>query len=329
MKRIPLRIFLLAALPTFLACGNSTPDNAGTDNGGTGGGKGGSGGSSSKTGGSSGSNSGGSSGGNSGGASGGSSGSGGSTGSSGGTGGGDSSGDASGSTGGSSGNSDAGSTGGASGSTGGTGGGATDAGAALCKSNTKAVGDKPIIDDFEDGDATIAANDGRAGGWWVSKSPTATVDGVPAMGGAPVPVTGGNPGKAIHLKGMEAGTGNSAWGADTSVAIVPEGGCYDVTAYKGVKISLKGTAGTKVFVQLLTAAVRALPEPATAGHFRKEVMLTGDWQDVMVSFATDFGPGWGTPPPLDITKVYGVDVATSGAAPFSFDVWIDNVAFYK
>jgi hypothetical protein len=195
------------------------------------------------------------------------------------------------------------------------------------------TGDPGLIDDFEDGNSVVLPNDGRAGpGWWFSKSMTSTTT-QPAASGAGVPVDGGMPGKALHVAGTEGGMGNNAWGADITATIVADGmtGCYDASAYTGLKVSLKGKAGSKVFVLVGTAPIRAIS--SMAGHYRKEVTLTADWQDVTIPWAM-FGPGWGTPPSpmVNPKEVYTVGVATApgaGGMVGEFDFWIDNLAFYK
>ena len=70
-----------------------------------------------------------------------------------------------------------------------------------------------------------------------------------------------------------------------------------------------------------------------AGHYRKEVTLTADWQEVMVPWS-GFGPGWGTPPSptANPKELYTVGVVTAPGADgkvADFDIWIDNLAFYK
>jgi hypothetical protein len=200
-------------------------------------------------------------------------------------------------------------------------------------STAVATGAAGLLDDFEDGDAMVANNDGRGGGWWFSKSMSAVT--MPDMGGPPTPVEGGagaTPGKAIHVSGSD--TAAMGWGADVSATFVSNGmtGCYDASAYTGLKLALKGKAGSKVFVTVRIAAIRAIE--GMAGHYRKEVTLTNAWQDVAIKW-NEFGPGWGTPPEpkmVNPREIYAVGVATapgSDGKVGEFDIWIDNVEFTK
>lgn len=192
---------------------------------------------------------------------------------------------------------------------------------------TSGVGDDGLIDNFDDMNADILARDGRMGSWWMSINSTATVTGMP-VGGPILSVTGGRTGRALHVVGSEMS--DTGWGVSVTATIVADGmnGCYDVGPYKSLKIALKGKVGTKVFVSLLTAPVRAVKE--TAGHYRREITLTANFVETTIRFTPDLMQGWGSPPPLDVTKVYGVDISPV-ITPMSkdFDFWVDDLAFAK
>jgi hypothetical protein len=257
--------------------------------------------------------------------------------------------------------------------TGGTGG----APAPLCTTSTVAVGDVGLIDDFDDGDASILPNDGRAGGsWWFSTSATAMT--TPAGNAAIVPVEiGGSDGgakqdggrrdagrqdagrrdaavdggaedagaadggplapapRALHVSGTDMVAGNG-WGGSVDAVYASSGTCYDATKYKGISLSLRGKVGSQVFVQVHQAAQwpsHPNDPPAIAGPYRKVVTLTADWQKVMINFS-DLQPGWGTMIPFEVAKTYGVGVSTvppsdaDGGATWSFDFWVDDIAFF-
>jgi hypothetical protein len=203
--------------------------------------------------------------------------------------------------------------------------------APLCTTTAAAMAATPadaVIDDFEDGDANILARDGRMGGWWLSMSATATVTGM-AAGGPPVPVAGGSPGRALHVSGMETG----GWGVSLSANVAESFfGCYDLSAYTTLELSLKGRAGSKVIVLVRTAQVRALP-PFSVGWWGLQVTLTANYQKVRVKLA-DLMPSWGAPPPFDATKVFAIDVnpvlpQVNGMGVGEFDYWVDNLALVK
>jgi hypothetical protein len=235
---------------------------------------------------------------------------------------------------------DAESTGGTSGSggTGGTGGSDIDAAAdtssadaapasMYCMSSAVGTGSPALLDDFEDGNPLLPTNDGRVGEWSFSKSATAVT--MPAAGGPLTPVEGGTGGptsKAVHI----SGTDPMGWGADITATIVAnEGtGCYDASAYTGIKVSIKGRAGAKVFLIARVATIRAMD--STAGHYRKEYTLSASWQEVTLRWA-DFGPSWGTPPDPKVVnprELYALAVATApgeGGQVGEFDIWLDSV----
>jgi hypothetical protein len=281
---------------------------------------------------------------------------------------------------------------GGGGSGGGGSGGSTDGGArdgvtgggdgsAMMDMNASETGDSPycsstvvsmgpaamgLIDDFEDGDTSVSMLDGRMGGWWLSGAAMAQT--VPMKGSAPAPVEGGMMGKALHISGTDV---LGSWGADVSATLVASpgttpGGCYDASAYTGIKLSLKGKVGSRVFVAVMTGPVRATM--FATGHFRKAITLTANWTTVMIPFA-ELEPGYGDPVPggFNVKMVYGVDIAAieptpppmpdggtsdggggtdardaardtvardtggaegPGAGRWDFDFWVDNIAFY-
>lgn len=196
-----------------------------------------------------------------------------------------------------------------------------------CMASIVGTGAPALVDDFEDGNAMVLPNDGRVGEWSFSKSATAVT--TPATGGPLTPVEGGAgapPGKAMHISGTET----TGWGADISANLVYNAGtgCYDASAYSGIKLSLKGRDGAKVFIIARVATIRAMEN--TAGHYRKEHVLTAAWQEVTLRWA-DFAPSWGMPPEPKVVnprELYSISVLTAPGANGQvgeFDVWVDNV----
>ena len=191
---------------------------------------------------------------------------------------------------------------------------------ASCASTAASMGAMPLIDDFEDGNGDVTAIDGRVGGWYLSTDTTGTTT---PKAGAPVPETGGMPGKAVHV----SGSGLTGWGASLSASVTVPMGCYDASKYTGITVMLKGTGSVQVSV--LTAAVRSAPE-GMRNHFKKSVTLTGEWTPVTISFSELTQPGgWGVMVPFDATKIYGIDFGPVAAppAPTAFDFWVDNLSF--
>jgi hypothetical protein len=182
------------------------------------------------------------------------------------------------------------------------------------------MGAMPLIDDFEDGNGDVTAIDGRVGGWYLSTDTTGTTT---PKAGAPVPETGGMPGKAVHV----SGSGLTGWGASLSASVTVPMGCYDASKYTGITVMLKGTGSVQVSV--LTAGVRSAPE-GMRNHFKKPITLTSEWTAVTINFSELTQPGgWGVMVPFDATKIYGIDFGPVAAppAPTAFDFWVDNLSF--
>jgi hypothetical protein len=199
----------------------------------------------------------------------------------------------------------------------------------ICGNVTKAVGDNGLVDNFEDGDATSEGNDGRFGQWWLALSPTTTATGVPMNGGPLIPVTGGQMGRGMRVRGMESlATG---WGANLSVGVGGIADCYDASVYTGLEFWIKGKVGSKVSVAIQTAQVRALSRDVV-GFWRGVVTVTAAWKKETVNFA-DLIEDYGAPPPFDVTKVTGIAfepiVDPTEPTTRSFDFMIDNVALVK
>jgi len=212
------------------------------------------------------------------------------------------------------------------GAPGAAGGGPVTAGCATTKVGAGLDG---LIDNFETHPTTalIPATDGRVGGWWISMAATAmvTTPALTSAGGAPLPVTGGmGGGMALHLVGKDSDAAKG-WGADAAVAIAAANGCYDASAYTGgIKLSLMGKGS--VFVSVITAQNKAAS--ATSGNQRTEIPITASWADYTIPWAM-LKTGWGTDIPLDPKSIIALDISPSASSAPDFDIWIDNVSFYK
>jgi hypothetical protein len=198
------------------------------------------------------------------------------------------------------------------------------ASAPMCLSTVKAMGDGPLVDDFEDGDSVVLKRDSRLGTWQLFYDATAMVTGA-TMSGLPFkPVaTGGNPGKALHMKG----TDTKGWGAGVSIDGFAGPGCYDASVYKGVKLDIKGKAGQKAVLQVFTNRTRP---PANSGPFVKTIDLDGKWQTITAMF-DGLQAGWGDPQTFSATEIYSIGVAAfvDKGTPPDFDIWVDNVGFVQ
>jgi hypothetical protein len=209
----------------------------------------------------------------------------------------------------------------------GTGGSGPVSGAGKCGKTAASAGMPLLIDDFEDGNGDVMAVDGRMGSWYLATDLTVGATSMPAAGVTMPDATGGMPGHALHLKGA----GFKSWGVSLAAALT-DGltGCYDVSKFTGVSVSLKGTGN--VYVSVLTAAVRDAPD-GMRNHYKKMITLTADWPAAPISIAftemTQVG-GWGLQVPFDATKIYAIDISpvqATAPATTDYDYWIDNLSF--
>ncbi len=212
--------------------------------------------------------------------------------------------------------------------------------APACTMTVTAMGNGPLIDDFNDNNVALPATDGRMGTWEVSHSETAMIMGAP-MDRVPELTTIMGTNRGLRLRGNEPNA-MSQWAGEMAVTFAPD--CYDASAYGGIQLQIRGLAGTRVEVAVLTASVRAQNAVMqVGGHYHFPVSITSATTFQTVNITWDmFQPGWGmTPgPKVDPKLVYGLAVVTAlrpapaaptdgGAAPTigAFDYTIDNVRF--
>jgi basic endochitinase B len=333
--RLPVALLSLVLVGSTGGCASSPPDNGG--NSGNGGSSG------SKTGGSSGSQ-------------------GGSTGNNGGTSGGQ--GGNAGSPSGSGGSAPNGSggagtpaSGGATGNDGG--GGAPDAAPATCGTvgdvpggnrctkTTKAVGNEPLIDDFEPGPnhtATcdeIRKVDGRSGTWNSGKDTTSPMGAVVQKYEAPGAEGATGSTRALHV----SGNGLNGWGGFLAVPVAP---CYDASAYKGISFWFKGDPSKAPWlkVSVITPPTAQATEGGTcvqgagAGnecydHFSVHLFKVSNiWTRYAITWQQLAQYGWGQNVARTVrpeTQIIGINfspVWDNDAAPNKgFDFWVDDVSF--
>jgi hypothetical protein len=194
-----------------------------------------------------------------------------------------------------------------------------------------------LIDDCEDGNNRIKVNAGRDGYW-------STFDA--AAGCTLTPTNGMTPFMSATQAGTGSGekvlhfvsTGDAADGCGvnlefTSAPVEP----YDASDYVGISFGARSTSGAQNL--LFKVAIDAtdprfeLCDPMAAedsmmqcyDHFQTTVMLTAEWQELVVTFSELAQEGWGLPAgAFDASKLVAVQwVARPGTA----DIWIDDVKF--
>jgi hypothetical protein len=185
----------------------------------------------------------------------------------------------------------------------------------------------PKLDDLEDCEAAILANDGRAGNWYTyldEFGSTLTPPMImPEMGGAP-----GSTRCALHLRGrimtnaamMQygfAGVGFSFAGTTP----------YDASGYDGITFWTRGTGQIRLGVAVPETTDVMFGGTCATGcgdAFGIVVEATQEWKKVEVRWSELFQAGWGTPATFDNRKMVGLDFGLLGP---TFDVFIDEVAY--
>ena len=194
-----------------------------------------------------------------------------------------------------------------------------------------------LIDDFEDGEGSICASDGRSGHWFTY------VDGMSSSSVTPPPSdsVAASPTKLSTPRGASQYamhiTGNDSTYAGVGVLLnnpvigeVP--GVYDAGAagYTGVHFFMKSNMGLYFVIQIpATIAVKyggtCATEPCSgASYYRSAVALPSSttWTEMSIPFSS---LGGGVAPfRTDQLWDIGFQPGTAG----SFDLWIDDVSFY-
>ncbi len=185
----------------------------------------------------------------------------------------------------------------------------------------------PKLDDLEDCDQAILANDGRAGTWYTyldmfgSTLMPAMIS--PEMGGAPDSTR-----CAIHVRGTVVsdpammkygfvGVGFSFTGATA----------FDSSGYEGISFWTRGSGQIRLGVAIPETTDMMFGGACTSmcgDAFGAVVEVTPDWKKVEVRWSDLAQAGWGTPATFDNKKMVGLDLALLGA---TFDLWIDEVAY--
>jgi len=180
-----------------------------------------------------------------------------------------------------------------------------------------------LIDDFEDGDTVLP--DGT-GGWFVFNDGTgtqlpATLDDLVVFGG---------PGRS-RFAGRSSGDGFTVFGAGFGLSF----GCgIDVRRFDGVTFAVKAGGARRFLFEVptLEGVETQFGGRCTANcdDFHQVELATqnGRWHECSIAFADLTQLGFGTPIPLDLSIVTGVQVnITLDQLPY--DVTLDNLRFTK
>jgi hypothetical protein len=212
--------------------------------------------------------------------------------------------------------------------------------------NVSADGSSPLIDDFEDGNASILVAEHRQGPWWIAHDK----DCIPTPDGdkndpLPVKPAPGNPsGFAMRLAAKDCAVGDKKWGFALGCAFnfTDDGFCaYDVAPYRGIQFWARGTAKLRLEVGLRstepveyggdgTCEANDSTGAACFDTYSIEFPLTEVWTLYHARWSDLHQRGWGVPVPFESSKVFGVqfeiDPAETRGKTAVFSV--DNVRFF-
>jgi hypothetical protein len=199
----------------------------------------------------------------------------------------------------------------------------------------KAAGAAPLIDDFEDGNITVAQLDGRSGNWenfddtslggsYTPKSPTA-LEGRNASVGYCIAVSG-----------------YSVWGANLVANLSGPKCGYDASVYKGVCFWAKGSVtggGPMVFAvgtdDTVPAASGGKCSETCNAHYELKLTgasaLTDEYKEYCVEWDALALPSITEPKPLDAKALVQMEWKFPAGAGVSTDgeICIDDIRFLE
>jgi hypothetical protein len=192
-----------------------------------------------------------------------------------------------------------------------------------------------LIDDMEDANNQVLANQCRTGYWFNYNDGTAggvqEVAGV-VPGGGSFPISGpgvgyNGTGTSLHAVEVSTNSGFTNYGAGFGFDFLQPQGNYDAFGYHGIQFYGKNTTGT------VTVAIEVPDGPVIASNYAigphtvNEVFTTS-WQLFQISMSqlTASPNSYGTATVFDPAELQQVEFQVS--AGVVSDVWIDNISFY-
>jgi hypothetical protein len=224
--------------------------------------------------------------------------------------------------------------------------GSTGALAAYC--TMPAPGDVDYIDDMEDGNAEILGRDGRTSQWYTYNDGSEGVQKpVPNVAPDMEMIPGGRctfSTMAMRVTGSGFSTWGSGFGFDFKTAFGPNGyagSAYDGTAYRG--ITFWARVGDPSITSIWFGVGDQWSDPA-GGHcdatinngenacydvFGASLQLTTEWKRYAFEWGQLGQRNFGLlRPALDVANLFNAHFDVPMSAPV-FDVWIDDVGFFK
>lgn len=200
-----------------------------------------------------------------------------------------------------------------------------------CPNIVRAEPTLALIDDMEDGDASILARDARFGAWRLVFDGTGSV--TPFAGNfEPAAIPGGRGASqmALHVTGGKL----REWGAFATASLTPAG-CYDASAYAGLEFWARGSQRLRIGVVMMDVVSTLVGGPCAENCNQSHVAvieLSADWKQYSLRWA-DLEQERSPAMPqqkgyveLDLRRLSSV---TFGVSPDDtpFDVWVDDLAF--
>lgn len=192
-----------------------------------------------------------------------------------------------------------------------------------------AVGESPLIDDFEDGDSRILMVDNREADWYVyddasGGTHTLSFESVddPAVDGAGVLHVAGGP--FDQYSGLGLGLRWSETGSERCY--------YDASLYEGLRFWARGDAGIRVALQMPDVRPVSMGGtcPDDAACYDSHGMnfdIGPEWTLYEVPFSSVAQTGWGRRvDTFDPSKLFTIEFQFTGGS--SYDLWLDEVTFY-
>ncbi|XYI02751.1 hypothetical protein ACMHYB_24570 [Sorangium sp. So ce1128] len=195
-----------------------------------------------------------------------------------------------------------------------------------------------MIDDMEDGDIRISRGDGanpRAGTWF--KDNDLSEGGIHDPADSADLVSTLDPPRGASLEAMHssADDGFVLWGAGVGFHLRDEA-YYDASEYRGITFWARAEEGSTrrmrvMFIDQQTHRLGGIcneAEGRCSSHFHKHVVLESDWKHFKVPVEClkqeDYGDQF-TAPALD--RLWAIEFYFDKEQ--AFDIWIDDVAFYR
>ncbi|WP_437961232.1 hypothetical protein WME76_17420 [Sorangium sp. So ce119] len=198
-----------------------------------------------------------------------------------------------------------------------------------------------LIDDMEDGDNTIIPVEDevnpRRGYWYVANDANGLQN--PAAGDFYMSELELPRGDSTWAVNVDADEGFTSWGALFGVRLNTDEagteGLYDASGFRGISFWAYAESGSYARMIVDAADVQTWEDGGICGtkgtcddHFRMIVALTPCWKYYEVPFADLKQTGWGEKfEAVDVTQLWAIQFRFN--AKQQFNVWVDDVAFYK